>query len=273
VSDARQQLLDLVEHEFRSNTAFVRIHAAEVLCENGCGDKVEPGLLPEIDSTAPGYRIGVWRVMARIAPDEKERGVFQERIRRVLLDPAAPDRVHAAESLAKLGVNLRADRPVLEEWAARADEGTVAFVLWLLLYSSTPAEREADEARLARLLESRDEMARHRAAYALGRVRQLSPATVATLRKRAAAEPADSSAKVYLLSAAVRQLAPQESAALRSELRRWLENGKASEQFEAANAFAARGTEADRPLLTALLKSPDADPRIGAAGALLRLLR
>ena len=70
--------------------------------------------------------------MARIAGDEAERQRYIERIRRVMLDEAAPDRAGAAESLAKLGVADRADRAPLEQWLAKADAATAVFPCDLL---------------------------------------------------------------------------------------------------------------------------------------------
>jgi hypothetical protein len=267
----RQQVLEQLEREFTAATGFVRIHAAEVLCEHGYGHKVTAAMLPEAESIEPGYRLGVWRVLARVAKDDAERQRYIERIRRVMLDEAAPDRAGAAESLAKLGVADRADRAPLEQWLTQADGATAVFPLWLRLLSSTETERRADEARLASYLTSNDVIARMRAGYALGRTFSVSAETMARIQRRAGAEPAGSPARVYLIAAAY--LRDPEIPWLKKQLLGYLD-GKANEQFEVGTVLGMRGSvSADLPDLARLLKSPDADGRIGAAGALLHLLK
>lgn len=275
MNEQRQQLLQSLEHDFETGANFVRIHAAEVLCEHGYGHRIAAALQPEVETTKPSWRNGVWRVMARIAGDEAERQRYIERIRRVMLDESAPDRAGAAESLAKLGVADRADRAPLQRWLATADAATAVFPLWLSLLSSTEAERPADEAHLAGYLESSDEIARLRAGFALGRMASLLPETAGRLSHRAESEPGDSQARAYLLAAAFLQ-APRESpaaTAVKARLLPYIETGNANEQLEVGTVLGLRGTEADLPALRRLLASPEADGRIAAAGALLHLLR
>ena len=258
-----------------SNTGFVRIHAAEALIEHGYGFKVAPVLLRDADVETPGYRLGVWRALAQIVKGESERRDYVGRIRRVLANAAASDRLGAAESLAKLRVADRSDRPVLEEWLRAAMDSDAPFLLWLLRLSSDPSERPQDEARLVRLLDSKDPVSRLRAGYALGRLGNASPESIRHLQQCAASEPADSRARVYLLAAAFRY-APTNSAAaaqLKQELIAYFASSDANEQLQASTAVGARGSAEDIPALTSLLKSANADARIGAAGALLHLLR
>jgi hypothetical protein len=258
-----------------ANTGFVRIHAAEALIEHGYGYIVAPVLLPDASVETPGYRLGVWRALAQIVKGESERREYVERIRRVLTDAAVPDRLVAAESLAKLRVAERSDRPALEEWLGAASESDAPFVLWLLLLSSNPGERPPDEARLGRLLDSKEAAARLRAGYALGRLGDASPESVRHIQRCAESEPADSQARVYLLAAAFR-FAPRNSAAaadLKRELTAYFASGNATEQLQASTAIGTGGSAEDVPALTGLLKSAAADARIGAAGALLHLAR
>lgn len=275
MNDRRQSLIDMLEKELYANTAFVRIHAAEALVEHGFGFKAATILRADVDTKTPGYRTGVWRVLARIAPNEEERGQYTERIRRVMLDPAAPDRVGAAESLAKLGVSSRADRGALTEWLAQADAASAPFPLWVLFLSGHPAERVATEASLASLLEATDPIARLRAGFALGRIRKLSPESIAHLQKRAASEPADSPARLYLITAAFLHTprGSAEAKALKNQFLPFFTRGKANEQYEAATVLGLHGSALDLPTLTELLKSPEADARIGAAGAVLHLVQ
>jgi len=278
----QQEFIDALEHELRAGSGFARIHAAEALVEHGYGFKASEQLQADADTTVPGYRVGVWRVLARCAKDEREREQFVERIRNVMLDSAAPDRLGAAESLDKIGRVNRADRPAIEQWLRSADDATAAFPLWFLVLSGDAndtnhgnhsSERARDEARLARLLESNDAMARLRAGFALGRLARIPAEFIEELNRRVREEPADSRARVYLLAASLLH-APRGSAAateFRKELLSIIESGDAKDQLEAATVIGMRGSPEDLPALLRLLKSRDADARIGAASAALYL--
>jgi SSS family solute:Na+ symporter len=270
----RSSLIDLLDHEMRAGKAFVRIHAAEALIEHGYGFKVARVMQSEENTTTPAYRVGVWRVLARIAPNERVRAQFIHRLRQVMLDRTLSDRLHAAESLAKLGVDDRADRHALEQWITNADDAIAAFPVWLLVLSSSPSERAHDEARLRHFLDSQDPIARLRAGFALGRLRELSAASRAALRRRARAEPSHSPARVYLAAGALlhTRSGSSSSALFKTVLRRYLRDGKPNEQLEAGTVLGQRGTAADIPFLEPLLKNHAADARIGAANGLLHFV-
>jgi hypothetical protein len=275
MASKRQQLIDQLEQEMHANTSWVRIHAAEALIAHGVTEPVVASFAPEVNRVAPPYRIGVWRVMARAAQKSPERRQFIGQLHRVLLDPKAADRLHAAESLAKLGVADAADRSVLESWLASADDASSVFPLWLKVLSTRGEDRTKTEKRLASLLESKDPLARLRAALALGRIKPRAPETLWRLNQRLASEPAGSSARVYLITAALLQAKRNSPLALKlkPQLALYLEGGKPNEQLEAATVLGKCGSEKDLPALSRLLNSSDADTRIGAASGSLYLLR
>jgi hypothetical protein len=267
------RLFDTLQREFTTATGFARIHAAEVLCEHGHGYQVTAAMQAEAETTEPMYRLGVWRVLARVAKDDAERARYVERIRRVMFDESAPDRDGAAESLAKLGVADPADRAPIDQWLAKADDAASVFPLWLRLLSDTDAERPADEARLAGYLESKDPIARLRASYILGRLPGISVETITRIHRRAENEPADSPARVYLIAASFLR-APRDSEwarALKKKLLSYIETGKGNEQFEVGTVLGLRGpSTSDLDAFARLLKSPEADGRIGGASGMLQ---
>ena len=71
-----------------------------------------------IHSVEPQYRIGIWRVLARAADSEQEHAKWVGKIRDVFLDATAPDRPHAAETLAKLNYKLLDNEIAAAEQAA-----------------------------------------------------------------------------------------------------------------------------------------------------------
>jgi HEAT repeat protein len=186
-----------------------------------------------------------------------------------------PIALHAAESLAKLGIADVADRSALEWWLASADDASSVFPLWLNVLSARGDDRTKTERRLASLLESKDPVARLRAAFALGRIRPRAPETLLRLNQRLASEPADSPARVYLITATLLQAKRSSPAALKlkPQLALYPEGGKPNEQLEAATVLGMCGSATDLPALTKLLNSSVADERIGAASGSLYLLR
>ncbi len=280
----RRRLVEILQKEMATQTGWVRVHAAEALVHHGYGAGVAAAFAPEADTAAAPLRIGVWRVLATASPDETVRTAFVGRIRAAFLNPDGPDRLHAAEALAKLGVCRKEDRPALEAYLAEQGQALGAFACWVMALSGDVADVD----RLAGLLESTDPVARLRAGVALGRLAggvenlSLRSSTVGATRESplpsmkerlsiaAGKEPADSPAAVYLACAAYRAGG---EASHRDRVLYYLQNGKTSERYEAALALGARGDEADLPLLTPLLDHAEADVRIGAADASLRILR
>lgn len=256
----------------QANTNWVRIHAAEALIQHGCTNPVAKFFAPLVANENPSVQIGVWRVMAQAAETEAQRRAAVTHIRHALLDEQSPVRLQAAESLAKLGSVAVTDRPVLERWLKKADEATAPFALWLLALSSGPEGRARVEARLVKSLDSNDPVARLRAAFALGRLKTLSPASLEQLSQRARRESSDSPARVYLITA--RLLHEEEKTArleLIKQLAVFLNSPKPAEQLEAATVLGMRGTTEQRPELMRLLQSHEPDARIGAANGLLHL--
>ncbi|MDB6057702.1 MAG: hypothetical protein JWO95_1546 [Verrucomicrobiales bacterium] len=262
-----------LEGEMSANTQWLRIHAAEGLLDNGeSREKVAQLFRKESETATAPYRIGVWRVLARSTDgDERVRNI--ENIRAVLRDPQATDRISAAESLGKLNAVGRDDRAVIFQWLKTADDATAAFPRWLLVLSSTAEGRREDEAGLAALVCSNDAVARIRAAFALGRSKNPASDSIAKIREQLKVEPSDSIARIYLIAALLlHETEASAIAALEKQLLPY-RNGKANEQLEFGIVTGLRGKPENIPLLEPLLKSREADARIGAANGLLQLLK
>ncbi len=269
----RSKLIASLEHEMFCNTQWLRIHAAEGLLDNGESAKIADLFRPEADTASAPYRIGVWRVLAR-STDGGERNDYIKRIREVMHDPQAIDRISAAESLGKLHAASRSDRALISNWLMTADDATAPFPRWLLVLSSTPSERETDEAALAKFLSSNDAIARLRAAFALGRLKNFSPESIAKFREQLKTEPMDSIARVYFITALLLHTKDETLIAdLEKQLIPYLNNGKANELLEIGISTGLRGDTKNLPMLKTLLTNPDADARIGAANGALQLLQ
>jgi len=268
----RSQLVAKLEQEMLDRTGWLRIHAAEALLDNGESSGIVKLFKPEADTATAPYRIGVWRVLARATTGEEQNG-YIERIRAVLYNPQATDRISASESLGKLDAARPGDDEIILRWLLTADDATAAFPRWLLVLSSSTQLRDANERALAKLLSSADTVARLRTGFALGRLQTISPDSISALHRQLELEPGNSIARVYLITALLLHLkdAP-EITPLEKQFPAYL-RGRANEQLEVGIVMGLRGQRDGLTLLCPLLNNPEPDARIGAANGMLHLLK
>lgn len=268
----RPELIGRLRTEMFNQTSWLRIHAAEALLDNGEAADIIDLFKPEADTASPPYRIGVWRVLAK-ASIGSNRQSYIERIRSVLRDPAATDRVSAAESLGKLDAVNPADIEIISRWLTMADDATAVYPRWLLCLWASGVDRDSNEEALAKYLGSPDPVARLRAGFVLGRLKSVSPHSVAALRHQFGLEPAGSIARVYLITAILlRSKDPAQRESFKKQLLPYL-RGKPNEQLEAGIVFGLVGNELDIGVLRPNLENPEPDARIGAANGILQLLK
>lgn len=275
----RQHLVDVMQQTLERSEGWVRIHAAEALLWHGYREVVAAAIPAGTDAAETGYRIGVWRVWAQIASNPDVRKNAVDRIRMALRAPDGLDRVHAAESLAKLGDSLEpADFAAAEQLAAASEPATQTFALWLLADAGQIDARK----RLLDQLQSADPIARLRAAFSVRNLKQpLTSAQQATVLRIAVAEADNSPAKVYLVATAwllakkktntVFDKADRER--LSESLHRFTTSKSADERYAAIMAIADGGTPNEIATLRSALVDTDADVRSAAAHALLRIDR
>src|SRR5688572_14183357 len=98
---AHATLIDVLERDEK----FIKVHAAEILNSRGEKERVRPIFERELElnRTVPGYRVGIWRVLAGAARNRQERAEWIARIEAAFMDVTAADRIGAVESLGKLG--------------------------------------------------------------------------------------------------------------------------------------------------------------------------
>lgn len=270
--ELRQQAIDVLRQVLQQEPEWIKVHAAEFLLALDYPQGVRDAFLRELDihGREPKYRIGIWRVLARATGDDTESRRWKTKIRDVLADPASPDRLHAMESLAKLGYQLSSDGAPFVEDAAREPSGAMAtFAAWILVTSGRPGA----EARLAELLESSDARTRGVAAYVLRHVRTVSPAVRQRLVKVAQREPIGSEARLHLVCAAAIYASKEQKGEFTTALWEYVKHGATSDRYLACQTLGRLATVADLPLLRGLLTDPAADVRSSAADAILRIGR
>jgi hypothetical protein len=250
--------------------AFVKVHAAEALI--ALGEKNAPrriflAELPEANNVRP-YRIGVWRVLAGASASPKDRSEWIARTEAVVLDEATMDRLHAVESLGKLGHAPAGKVRTAVETMAKGPEAAAIFPRWVLHLAGDTAALPA----IVAALDSADPVARLRAAYVLQWLGTKDPATRAAIDRTAEREPADAIGHTIILCAAVTLDANSARTPARvAALEQILAHGAAGSRYHASQTLMQRYTAADIPKLAPLLDHPEGDARIGAAWAILHL--
>lgn len=241
------------------DSAWTRVRAAEALAKLGQFEEARDGLQKDAATNEPMIRIVTWRVLARAAENAEARAGFVDRIRKVLLDPAATDRTHALEALAKLREPMRSDaeRKCVHDFAIGGGSDA-PFALW----REAQAGDVDGEKSLVELLASADVVVRLRAASILDQLSPLSHDTKAALKAALDREPSDSLAIPYLKVAdnlaGARVLAADEKAPVAS-------------RTVAVSHLAETGDATDLPLLSAIVRSAAGDFRVAAAYAALRI--
>ncbi len=258
-SAARQELREVLQHQ----PEWVKVHAAEYLLWTGTTQGIEEIFLNENErhGAQSPYRIGIWRVLAQVATGHGERDMWIDRIQRAFQDTAGTDRVHAAETLAKLHVPPASYVPGLTRRAIESNNQALAlYARWAATYYAPDSIASTQKHLLDGFKNTSDALTKQISAYIL---RQLGPLSVDQWQQLARAslnEPAASPARVYLLSAAFVKV-PREVAD--SDLfvevhKRLLKAGSSlrkGDRTEMSMALAERGTPNDLPILISLLKN------------------
>jgi len=271
--ELRERALSVLREALDKEHEWVKVHAAEALLFNNYPDDVRRVFQNELQKgPPPKYRIGVWRVLAQAAGnDRKARKKYLDRIVAAFEDPAGPDRVHAVETLGKLG--YKKVSPELTAVANEGDGSFQAYARWVLANSGKPE----DEACLAELLDSGDSDVRGCVAYALRYFDRLRDETLDKLIQAVSQEPTDSSGRVYLLGALYVHAQAEHYKSYREkakvELLKYAETGNKDEKNELCSALAEAGGFDDVEILAGLLNDPEPDVRVHAANALLRIER
>lgn len=142
---ATKALADL-QHLLHTEKEWVKVHAAEfLLWEDRAVDEVRKIYLQEeqLFGDVPKYRIGIWRVLAQAAADDKDRQYWVDKIVTAYQDPEGEDRLHAIETLAKLKI------PVVQ----RIDDSLEGSMRIYSLWNYATASKQQQEEVKAILLE------------------------------------------------------------------------------------------------------------------------
>ncbi|WP_209329685.1 sodium:solute symporter [Lunatimonas salinarum] len=297
VSDAlREQAVEVLDEVMREQESWVKVHAAEYKIWAGYGEGVRETYLAEKVrlEELPQYRVGIWRVLAQASPEERD--FYGQKVVEAFRDPLGEDRIHAAETAAKLGISLSDLAPEeTKEVLAGPINSLYVYTLWSTLQGSlqSPSEPSLLDLVLDNVVE---DLPRMQAAFALRNERNISPDQWESLASTAMETRDGDLSRVYLLSAAyVNAPDSYRESPLFSQIKKSLLELELSprkgERMELLMALSIAGNEEDLPLMKRLfdgenpilipgetkeasVNSPDnADVRATAAYAILQLDR
>ncbi len=279
-SELRDRAIRTMRDVLQREQRWVKVHAAEFLLALDYRTGVEEAFAEELQAhnSEPEYRIGIWRVLARATYDPQEKRRWIARIRDVFLDQDAPDRLHAVETLAKLGYQVpqvtdsskqaESERVMFDRVAGR-DDAMAVLACWVLANS----DPKSGDSRLAELLASPDTRVRGLAAYATGHLPIVSSGTRKALASAAAAEPQSSSSWIHLVCAMTVQGPVDDRNDWKEKLRACAESADSNTRYQACQTLAQIADGNELALLVGRLDDIDADVRSAAAYAVLRVGR
>lgn len=262
-------LTDVLE----SDTTTCQIHAAEVLIEFGCSPMVYHWFRQSDEQLddLPIRRVTVWRALAGAAPSKSARRTWVERIIDVAMTPGAPDRLHAVESLAKLGPAPRSELITsLEAWRLSAEEREVVFIDWALSAGTPPANFGQTASKY---LNSKDEITQLRAAYITRWLGAPPPASQELINLANRVRGNDQVAAIVLASAYLLSPALNDARSWRARLERLVEGEDPAAAYHALQGLMPFYTRQDLGRVAPLLHHPDADVRVAAAWTILTVDR
>ncbi|WP_138475650.1 hypothetical protein [Dyadobacter bucti] len=286
-SGLEQQSVAVLRDVLAEQAEWVKVHAAEYLIWAGHPEGVKDVFLQEEkqSGTKSPYRIGIWRVLAQAATSDAEKKIWTDKIMAAFTDTLGTDRIHAAETLAKLRIAPGPEEKVLTENTLNSPVKPLAlYTKWSVAFISTDSLKMAPSRFLEMIGEKPGEPAdRIIPAYALRQLKGLSEKEWELLTQAALSEPAASPARIYLLSAAFTNvpanLPPQAARQIHTEIVKYKTSASKGEISEMAAALAEKGTKEDIALLEPLLTKAEqltsdtdrADVAAAAAHAILRI--
>ena len=285
-------LKELLE-TLKAQPQWIKVHAAEYLLWMGHSKEVKKAFMQENElyNTEPKYRIGIWRVLteAETSPDQKIQWI--NKIFDAFQDINGIDRLHAAETLAKLKLSPLPKYPEATKNALTSGNRILyGYALWATAYASDSALSNNRQEFLNLAVSDSNEVIRKISAFVLRKLGGLTKNQWIYLSKKALSEPAESGLRNSLLNTAFVTLpeGADESGLfqkIREEVFKDYKLFAVEKQIELALSLAEKGTVADLPVLQTFLNNEDildkyepnsseaADVRAAAAFAILKIKR
>lgn len=254
---ALEKLNTILNHQ----EEWVKVHAAEYLVDLGYTEEVINTFYKEqvIHGTQYPYRIGIWRVLARVEADKWKKQMWIDSIHAAYMDTLGADRVHAVESLAKLTIqpDIKTANKVMEEDNLRLK----AYTTWAMAIPEKE-NRKPDISQLLELLESDDRTSQRIAAYAIRKMKVVLKDLWTGLYEKAMNEPENSSLRVYLMAAAYTSAAEdvkfsEAYKSLETSLLKLYTSQSKADRYHLCEVLAEYGNASHLPILENLMDGKD----------------
>ena len=197
---ARNYLLESISD---STLFWNKIHAIEFLIDLGYIEEIRSimNILGDNYENTPQKRIGFWRCMSKIETNSDIKNRYIDKILNVYLDPESPDRIHAAESLAKMSVSLKNHpQPVLQ--SDSKNNSLKAYINWSSVYPET-SDSCIDYSVLIKTLDSDNSDYKRIMAYGLKFLGKIKREQWENIAEKAIKQPNDYPFSTYLLCGAL----------------------------------------------------------------------
>ena len=287
--ELREEALNQLQSNLNNGQKWEKVHAAECLLNLGYSQDINDVFYEEeiLNGDENFYRIGIWRVLAQVVPKPEEKRQWVDSISAVFKSPELPDHLHAAESLAKLGVSPYNINPVITDSILISTHNSLwLYTLWGKAYSGEE-EMSQVKIKLLDIVCSKKETGKVRrlAAYALRNMKNISVEEWGVLAEAACSEPDTSRAYIPVLSSTfvntpVDSLLSPKAIRCRKALLKELTHTGNSDAYEALFAVAEKGDSEELPHLLSVLRKGTSseyeksrDVVTAAANAILRIDR
>jgi hypothetical protein len=206
ISQQNKNALQILRNNMYTQKEWIKVHAAEFLLWSGFPEGVEEHFLEEeknFGEQSP-YRIGIWRVLAQVAKTSDEKKRWSDKIMRAFVDESGKDRIHAAETLAKLKISPLNDYPEITKQAMESSVKNLSlYTIWSIAFTSgnTFSDSLHSFLKLA-VSKDKDVADRNLAAYRIRQSINLEEDLWNPFAQSVLLEPRDSEVRINLLNAA-----------------------------------------------------------------------
>ena len=286
--ELKKEAVEALRTNLKTQSEWVKVHAAEFLLWSGYPEGVREIYLEEekLWGNKSPYRIGIWRILSQVAKNTEEKKFWTDKVMQAFLDTNGADRIHAAETLAKLHISPLTQYPEITTETLNSPVKSLSlYTQWSVAYSSQDSLLNScktffDIATSTNL----DATSRVISAYVTRRSCDLTFEKWEILARSALSEPEGSEVRISLLNAAIATV-PKDTGAIdlfKQVYGAFLEYknvAKKGIRTEIAYGLSERGNLGDLPILISFLKnenplgqeSDDADVRSSAAYAILKM--
>ena len=195
---------DKLQYALENSSKWQKVHAAEYILIHDYSNNVYDIFVEEEkqNRNEPYYRIGLWRVLNQAAISSEEKNQWLDSISKVYEDYTSLDRIHAAETLAKLKVSPNSISAKVTDSVLKSDHNPMwAYTYWGTAYTSEKEMYEVKNKLINIILNAEEStLVKKIAIYALYKMKNLGVQNWDLLSSRAVNEPMDSPLYTSLLT-------------------------------------------------------------------------